>query len=112
MEYNFEIRHGKLYRQGEIFIKFYGKVEDVLIFDNRIVILLDPDSVNNDRNVVCYDFNKELVWQLDAPPNVHGRNYYNSIYMRGDSFCAYSQSGFEAIVDITTGKIISQEFIR
>ncbi len=71
MENDFEIKDGNVYRHGKLFIPADGNAQDIMIFDNRIVILLNPETIYSDRNVVCYDFTKKLVWQIIDPPRVH-----------------------------------------
>lgn len=112
MKYNFEIRNGQLYQGNELYITSNGIIQDFLIFNNRVVLLFDPESIGSDRNVFCYDFDKNLIWQVEEPYKIHERNYYNSIYVRDNKLCIYSDNGFELTVDAQTGVTLDHKFIR
>lgn len=84
-------------------------MSQTIIDNDRTYVLMATEQ--SERNVFCYKDNK-LLWQIEEPPKLHHTNHYTSIYLHGDSLCAYSQNGVEAIIDKNTGEILSSELIK
>ena len=95
---------------------FFYQVRDFLILESKVIVLLmPPDGLVDNGNIVSLDFQGKILWKLE-PCCMHknGMNCkYISIYLDSDSqLCAYNGNGVEVIVDQDTGKILSSDLIK
>jgi hypothetical protein len=86
--------------------------EFTLYFPNSKVVLVESNSVTGDRNVLCFDYNGKMKWQVPEPPNLHASNFFTSIYLTNGELYAYSKNGVEFHLDKETGIILGSQLIR
>jgi hypothetical protein len=83
-----------------------------LVIDGLIVLLLDPDKLNSNSNIYCYNVTGKLEWIIESFDECN-HQYFTSIYVLKDlKLYAYNINGVEAKIDFQTGKILSTELIK
>ena len=112
MNHKFRFNDKSIFFNKDSFITFQYKIENLLVFPTSLIVLLEPDSSMDERNVFCYAFDKSFKWQIPQPASIHGSNYYSSIYITDDELYAYSVSGVEYHLNVETGEIIKSELIK
>jgi hypothetical protein len=88
-----------------------NEIKKNIVLEEFVIILIEYSKLNN-RNIYCYDFIGNLVWQIVEPIVLHTDNYYTDIYIHHDDLYAYSISGIEYKLNKSTGEIIGSELIK
>lgn len=105
---------GNSLKLGSVKHDFEHKLKLVEIYDDKIIILFDPDSYikkfGQFNNIVAIDFSGNKIWTAELPTNSSG-DLYLSITSR-DPLIAYSIKGFDCEIDTATGKVNAIEFIK
>ena len=84
-----------------------------LVLDEYIILLLDADESKSDANIYCYNISGIVQWTVPKPADLHGRNYYTSIYVLSDLYLyAYNINGIEVKLDYTNGHVLDSELIK
>jgi hypothetical protein len=105
---------------GSILTEF--PIQDAVDLDQRVVVLLDPDSYLSDtaystdrrrgnnpvRNLLAYSRSGELLWEADFPEQA---DYYYRL-VSSVPLVALSFSSYECEIDPQTGRIISRKFLK
>jgi len=102
-----------LFNNDQEFIILSSDIKKILIKDDSIVILVNPDNSVGDRNVLCYSQSKILKWQIPKPLNIgHSENDFTGIYFIDENFYAYNRNGIEHCIDVNNGKILNSQLIK
>jgi hypothetical protein len=112
MTNNFVFKSNILYRDGERFLSFPSSINEILVIKNRVIILLQNSSPIGNQNIFCFDFQKNQIWQISKPVELHYDNYFSAIYLRDDELYAYNINGIEYHLDKETGDILDTELIK
>lgn len=102
----------RILNNGKTIIELPTNVVDVLSINQLIVVLVDKAQTDNDRNIVCYDFNGNFKWQVPEPIKLHSENYFVGIEIRETQLYAYSVSGVEYHLDPNTGSVLETQLIK
>ncbi|WP_264559117.1 hypothetical protein [Flavobacterium sp. N2270] len=107
------IKGNKLFHNNELLITVQSSIKDFLILNNVIVLILNYDDFDSDRNIFGYNLNGEFKWQISEISKLHKRNYYTSIYLsEKQDLLAYNKNGVEITINEKNGCIIMSELIR
>ncbi|SEO56499.1 hypothetical protein SAMN05192574_109106 [Mucilaginibacter gossypiicola] len=97
------------------FIEFDFSVQDTLVFDGKIIVLLDVSgNIRFNRNVYAIDFNGELLWQIERSENLDLIGYcpFISVEAQNPKLVSFNWCGFKFIIDPDTGKVIESIFTK
>ena len=114
MNTKLKIEEGVLYYDDHIFFDDNKdtKVRNALIVDKFIVLLVEPNSLFGDQNIICCNLGKIIIWQIADIVKLQEKNYYTSIYLQDQKLYGYNINGVEVTIDVNTGNILTKELIR
>jgi len=84
-------------------------MNQTLADEDRMYVLTEPKD--SDRNISCFKSGRQ-IWQIEAAPKIHARNYFTSVYMRDNDLYAYCINGIEVLVSKDSGKFLKTELIK
>lgn len=108
----FDFKSNMLYRDGEKFLSFPSSISEILVVKNGVIILFQNSSAIGNQNILCFDFQKNQIWQISKPVELHCDNYFSAIYLRDDELYAYNINGIEYHLDKETGNILDTQLIK
>ncbi|MES2649396.1 MAG: hypothetical protein V4717_21130 [Bacteroidota bacterium] len=112
-ENTFTVNENKLLLNGQVFVILDENIQDFITTDDSIVILVNADISQNDRNVYCYNFDGKLRWRILPLDKLHFQNYYTSVYLSDEDLLqAYNINGVEVTLDKRDGNFIKKELIK
>ncbi len=110
---NYKIDKNNFYINDVLFINAPSFIRKFLVIDNRIILLLKEKTLDNDRNIYCYDFRGNLFWIVSEVVKIHDENYFTNIYIgENDELKAYNLNGIEVTISINNGQIIKAELVK
>jgi len=112
MPNNFVFRNNILYKDREYFFSFSSNIDKILSLENSVVVLLVYSAAVGNQNIFCFDCQKNQIWQILKPTELHSDNYFSAVYLRGNELYAYNINGTEYHLDKETGDILDTEMIK
>jgi hypothetical protein len=102
---------------GKFIKEFPVKIEDAIMFDDRIIVLLDAISYQYNRNVFCIDIDGNSLWQipelkLQGVFDDKGSPYTRIVKISNVIFSAINWSGDAFHLDTNSGKIIKHKWSK
>ncbi|GGB21269.1 MULTISPECIES: hypothetical protein [Mucilaginibacter] len=97
------------------FIEFDFSIQDTLVFDSKIVVLLDiSGDTKFNQNVYAIDFNGEILWQIERSENLDIIGYcpFISIEIQNLKLVSFNWCGFRFTIDPGTGKVNESIFTK
>lgn len=123
-------KNGIIYYNGEKIIEFkYSIFNSIIVSYKGIALLLDYDKYPNDinidlmagRNILFIDFEGNILWQIRQTfsvslEQINIKTPYIGIgyerYDNKDYIGAYNPSGWEVLIDIDSGEVINEKFVK
>lgn len=100
---------------GELSVKsFEAKILKALEARRGIIILLGPGGGDPHKcfyNPLLVDWTLAVVWRAELPSSA-GANAYVDVEVSDDIIRAWSWDGWHCIIDETSGRIKSCEFVK
>jgi hypothetical protein len=93
-------------------VDYKHKILNLIIDNEKKYALLDYKTVGSDRNIICYNLDGSILWQVEKIDQLHAENYFTSIYIDNGNLYAYNTNGLEVVIDKETGKFLSKELIK
>ena len=114
MEKTFSVYKNMLLCDNKQFLVAEADIKNFLIIgeDELIILLVDFDHLQSDRNIFCYGFDRNMKWKIPQPDKLHSANYYTSIYLSDDALHAYNINGVEVIINKINGEILDKQLIK
>ncbi|HRP37699.1 MAG TPA: hypothetical protein PLS50_07880, partial [Candidatus Dojkabacteria bacterium] len=101
----FNVTKNMLLCDNKQFLIAEAEIKNFLIIseDKLIILLLDFDHLQSDRNIFCYGFDQKLKWKIPQPDKLHSDNYYTSVYLSDGVLYAYNINGVEVAINKYNG---------
>jgi len=107
------IKGGKL-EVGEESLEMQLPVIEAVLHDNKIIVLLDPDSraekYGQFPNLIAIDRSGTTVWTAELPTKESGDAYYR--IASAEPLIVYSVFSYSCRIDPQTGKIEEKRFFK
>jgi len=107
-----KISSNQILKDGKTIICLPAEAIEVLPVDNLIVVLFKKEKADNDRNILCYEFDGTFKWQAPVPFKLHADNYFVGLELRDNQLFAYSISGIEYHLDLNTGDVLESQLVK
>ncbi len=83
-----------------------NEVVESIETDDRIFVLVDvSNEENNPNNILCYDFEGNLLWIIDEPEESREWSLYDHMVMENNVLKAKNYNGYLYRVDQDTGEV-------
>ena len=98
---------------GERFLlKFSGRVENVISFDDRFIVIFWPgDPKDDNQNLICYSMDNKEMWRAHAPNHIKdswvGAHIDKQGNLRAATFSCMSYK-----IDLDTGELSDPIFTK
>ena len=99
--------------KGSVVVELKYSVKSSLIISDMIFLVLNiPSEHFENRNVVCYNMDGKLIWNIIA--GEYPREYcpVTGISEIDNQLVVYRRCGIEEVINIESGVIISSELIK
>ncbi len=107
---------------GDVTLSLQYAIRDAFVLDDKIIVLLDPDSYltaptyrqeqrrgeRSVQNLLAISNNGQLLWEAEFPEKA---DYYYRVVSR-QPLTALSFSSYRCEIDPRTGKIIAKQFLK
>lgn len=103
-----------LYVDNVIIYQFQYDIKEFNVFNDKIIVLLkSPIKQNFNENIFCVDVFGNLKWQIEKTSHIYEDSPYDKIIKISELFIeAWNYDSNNYIVDVETGKILSQRFLK
>lgn len=95
-------------------IKFDYPISVLIFFNNIFFILFEPNSdkkmSGQFQNLWGVNTEGTILWKATFPDTLP--DCFLNIYMENDNLHAYSFTGYDCMIDSSTGNIIKSEFVK
>lgn len=103
----------KLFDNSKKEILFNFPIRQVVEFENKILIRLEPDigKILNE-NVCCYSCEGVLLWQIQPTKTIDADCPYTNIIVKNEKLFLHNWSGEKIQVNPKNGVILKKEFTK
>lgn len=96
-------------------VGFEYPIEEVILFHDRYLVLLDPDAFTRKwgqfQNLICINPKGDKIWIAELPTSTTG-DCYHTLEIIDDRINAYSWCSYKCFINPETGKIIEKNFTK
>jgi hypothetical protein len=90
----------------------YG-VKKILLINNVRVALIEIQSKSiYNENIFAFDEHGKILWQIDKKDHVDRNSPYTNIYTRDNELWGYNWDGSAYKIDIKTGEIKGEKYLK
>lgn len=112
---NYRTDQKKIIFETGNFIEFDFPINDTLIFNSKIIVLLDVlGNTKFNQNIYAIDFNGDILWQIEKTENLDIIGYcpFISIEIENLKLVSFNWCGFKFTIDSNSGKVIESIFTK
>lgn len=96
--------------QSSYEVEFPHKIDMVIQFGDKLVVLLLMDHIKFNENVFGVSAKGKILWQIKQKSYPHDFSPYTNISKEGNLVKAWNFSGSDLVIDPDTGKVICKSF--
>jgi len=113
---SYELKNHTLFINGTRF-SLDAYVSKVIPIDSYLAVkigyLLDNPTTTPPRNVFLLDDAGKIIWQIEEFKFGDRPEYFSNIWLNDKGqLMAFVPKGFEFVIDMKTGKLTEEEFVR
>jgi hypothetical protein len=114
MERKIETDINKIFLDGNLLVTFDYEIKEFIAFENVIVICLNYYYAPFNENVFGINYIGEVLWQISKYTSVEDRkSSFVGLNRENENSCwAVNWDGTSLLLDITTGKVLNDKWVR
>ncbi len=114
MKRKIEIDNNKIFLDDNLLLSFDYAIKEFIDFENVIVVCLNYYDVPFNENIFAINYKGKVLWQITKYTSVEDRkSSFVGLNRENENSCwAVNWDGTSLLLDIATGKILKDKWVR